>query len=247
MKEEKTKREEGNMSEIYDYRETHPSFGHVQVNRTQSSKSLNLFGSPVLHNEMIVMTISGCAALRGLHETNYYSREDLIKIAFSSVQFADLITQMNARGTPCTIIKIANQPIEDCPEQKPVELMQKEFDDEMKELKTYIMTLSTMVKEVLDATRIPKGKKDEIIKIVERMGNKLKHTYPFIANQFARQMDNTVAAAKAEIDAFVLQEIRAARTTGEVKKITAHMPEKGITSEHGISPIDELRSKFKKG
>jgi hypothetical protein len=85
-----------------EYTETHPSYGCISVNQT-SGRGV-LFGSEVIHQHFISLTIS--EARRVVDEPSEFvmANRELVQIAMTSAQFAEMITNPN-RGneTPCTI------------------------------------------------------------------------------------------------------------------------------------------------
>lgn len=85
-----------------EYTETHPSYGCIGISQV-SGKGV-LFGSEVYHQHFISITIS--EACRVVDEPREFvmSDRELVQIAMTQAQFAEMITSPNrASGVPCTI------------------------------------------------------------------------------------------------------------------------------------------------
>jgi hypothetical protein len=85
-----------------EYTETHPSYGCIGVSQV-SGKGV-LFGSEVSHQHFISITIS--EARRVVDEPREFimSDRELVRIAMTQAQFAEMITSPNrGDGVPCTI------------------------------------------------------------------------------------------------------------------------------------------------
>lgn len=234
------KRAESRTPQVSDWDEEHPSYANIEINRMQCGRPQNLFGSPVKHSQIICLKISSCKATRSLNDTHYFSGKHYIEVWLSPVQLADLITRMNSGGTPCTLRYFQGEEIDDCPQEKPTETMQAEFDNEMEKLKSEIFEIEKEVKKVLEDSRISTKSKDKVMEIIGKFRNKLKHTYPFIAEQFAKQMNKTASAAKAEADAFITNLIH---RTG-IKELGMEISNQRIESSHQITAVDELKEKL---
>jgi hypothetical protein len=87
-----------------EYTETHPSYGCIGLN--QSSGRGVLFGSEVVHQHFISLTIS--EARRVVDEPREFvmPERELIQVEMTQAQFAEMITSPNrGGGTPCTIAR----------------------------------------------------------------------------------------------------------------------------------------------
>ena len=85
-----------------EYSETHPSYGCIGISQV-SGKGV-LFGSEVSHQHFISITIS--EARRVVDEPREFvmSNRELVRIAMTQAQFAEMITSPNrGSGVPCTI------------------------------------------------------------------------------------------------------------------------------------------------
>lgn len=75
----------------------------LSFRRTHGGHS-NLFGSSIQHNDTIHMVLREGKVTRGLNEDWYVGGHEIIEVAMSQSQFAEVITSMNVdAGVPCTI------------------------------------------------------------------------------------------------------------------------------------------------
>lgn len=79
----------------------HPSYGILRLSRSNiSGEGVALFGSSILHNNTIRLSISKGWEERQGNEDRYYPMESLkneyIEVEMSYNQFADMITSLNS-------------------------------------------------------------------------------------------------------------------------------------------------------
>lgn len=79
----------------------HESYGKVSINRNQGEQ--NLVGAPWPTGHFMTLTISDAVRVEDSMNENYMSGREIIKIALSEVQFAQMITGIGTEGVPCTI------------------------------------------------------------------------------------------------------------------------------------------------
>ncbi|MCK9544454.1 MAG: hypothetical protein M0R03_20740, partial [Novosphingobium sp.] len=90
----------------------HESYGMISISKFTGNKS-QFFGSDLIHNGGVNITISGASKERKLSREWYSSEETLIKVNLSYNQFVDAITSgMNTSGVPCTVEYVNGKRIE---------------------------------------------------------------------------------------------------------------------------------------
>ncbi|AXQ69847.1 hypothetical protein HOU03_gp421 [Caulobacter phage CcrSC] len=82
-------------------REAHESYGMVQILRTSGERNLVGCDWPTGHY-MTLTVVEAERFTRGV-EQRFFGHKEILKIAFSEVQFAQLITGVGTMGVPCTI------------------------------------------------------------------------------------------------------------------------------------------------
>lgn len=189
-------------------KEEHESYGMLGFSRVSGGHS-NLFGSSIKHQQTIRMVLKHAVKERGLNRDWYYGKKQIVEVEMSQNQFAELITSMNVGdGVPVTIRWLNGKSMENCPEENKRELFEKEFEDRMIELNERLGKLTEDAERILNEKSAPKkSDKELILKQLQSFRQELSSNIPFVASQFNEQMDKTVAEAKGEVEAFVMNKV----------------------------------------
>ena len=84
------------------YRETHPSYGIIGINRVSGNS--RLFGSEVSHMHYLSLTVSEASRWVDPPREHLSAGRELIRISMTDSQFAEMITSPNqGQGVACTI------------------------------------------------------------------------------------------------------------------------------------------------
>ena len=183
--------------------EKHESYGVIGFNRSYGGERA-LFGSSILHNNVITLTIREGERDRCLNKDWYHGRRRLIEIEMSQSQFAELITSFGqGDGVPCTIRELMGERKADCP----FENKRMQFENEMKEHVEEIHSdTEKLIKEVAylfnEKKTLNKADKERVTDLLNKINREIKSNTPFIMSQFNEQMDETVKEAKGEVEAF---------------------------------------------
>lgn len=178
----------------------HPTFGTIAFSRGQGA-SRPLFGSSVLHNQIIRLEVSRAELSRNLNSDHIFNRDTIVEVEMSPTQFADAITGLNCgSGIPVTIRYVAQNSAEklwhtDPPYQNKVEQFNQEFKDDINNLSKEFDTVIALAKETKAQVRL--------VRALEMLKQGFKSNIPFVNQQFSEQMDKTVTEAKGEVEAFV--------------------------------------------
>lgn len=183
-------------------RETHPSFGLVSISRTSGQR--RLFDSPFTSQHFITLSVSRADRSRNdLHGNLIMPTEELIEISMSEVQFAAMISSLNAGlGTPCTLSRLDGKIIKE-PE---ADQTKQTFAHEARE---HFTDLAAMAAELEKLTNMsPKDVKAEQRErmrfLALKMHQSLTGNMDFFHERFQETMDKVVSAAKGEIQAHVM-------------------------------------------
>ena len=213
---EATREDDGSLS--------HPSFGTINISRGQCSENVNLFGSSILHRNVISITIHRAILHRDLNRDWIMPKAgtpSIVEVEMSTSQFADAITSFNqGEGTPCTITHINGMRMEEPPfESKRVEF-DREFQERMKLITNQNNQYYMRIAEILDKPSIGKHDREEIFKQLDQMRMQIQSNVPFIKSQFTEQMDKTVGEAKAEFDSHVDSRLKQLGLEGFKKQLS---------------------------
>jgi hypothetical protein len=185
--------------------ETHPSYGHAIFVRTTGH--IKLFQSPLDHHtEFITLTISESERRHDLGRDWRFARNPIIEVAFSSAQFAQLLTTLNVgEGAPCTIRRINNKEVPPIPEEEKTERgrIREDFAGELQKLISKFTSYQKEIEAILEKRSI--GKKDrELIRTAwQQVRQAVESNWPFVVEQFERSTTKLETAAKAEVEAVI--------------------------------------------
>ena len=207
----------------------HPSFGLIAFDRGTYAESLDgtghdrpLFGSSILHNSFISVTIRRAQLERRLNNDSIMADDSLpiIEIEMSTTQFADAITSLNqGEGTPCTIKMINRKKVSEPPFQNKRIQFDAEFETEMRNVASDTNKFYTNISQILDKPSIGKHDREEIMAQLGLLRQELSANMPFIKKQFTEQMDQTVLEAKNDVEAFLEGKVRKLGLEGFTKEL----------------------------
>lgn len=187
----------------------HPSYGMLSFSRCHSGGEKALFGSSILHNNTITLTLREGEVDRHLNRDWYHGQKRLFEVEMSYSQFAELISSMNqGDGIPVTIREVMGERKEDCPfENKRMEFVN-DFTNKIKEVQTVCNDLINNTKKLFDTKKpLNKSEKENILSQLETIKREVNSNIPFIADSFNEQMDKTVLEAKGEFESFIQNKI----------------------------------------
>ena len=199
-----------------------------------------LFGSPFSgHDNFVRLQIGSAERIRekGTVERYYGSmRGDFIEVHLSAGQFAELITTMNSgMGTPCTIHRINNQPVEPPPEEPAeMERVRSDFKHKAKELAKKMTSNREEVRQLMEKKALSQQDRKDILRAIDSLIMEVGSNMPFMLQLFAESTEKVVQHAKAEVDAFLASSITA-------KKLEALAAAKEDTMPllDGVEALDE--------
>lgn len=190
--------------------ETHPSYGMLEINRISCNRNVPLFGSSIVHNNMIELVIREAEVDRKYHKEYYLGRKKLISINMSYSQFMQAIISANTSGTPVTIKNFDGKDIE----QKSIldskkDLFEKEFQESIDKIFDNSVKTVKMASDFLEQTKpLTKTQKEELYNLLYKINQDLKENLKFILKSFKEQMDITITESHGEIEAFFDMKIK---------------------------------------
>lgn len=179
----------------------HPSFGTISFSRAQGNAGA-LFGSSIKHNHVIILRISH-AEKHLSHDNDYvFSRGTIVEACMSPTQFADAMTGSGSGGEAPITIQFT---------EKDGKIPQPTFENKRIEFeKEFQKRANDIYKHMAETVEKAKDKKVPrwLVHDMEVSMGWLKSNIPYLAEQFAEQMDKTITEAKAEVEAYVSDVIR---------------------------------------
>ncbi len=177
------------------------TFGCISFSRTHGTPQ-PLFGSSIKHSNQIMLEVKTAHLWRNLNMDRVHGDKILLRVIMSPTQFADAITSMNSGEIPVTIDYIAGQG--HFPEGAPFQNKVAQFNNEFA---ADIGKLGEDFDAVIKLAEQCKAQK-RLIGALEQLKMHFVNNVPFVAEQFAEQMEKTVTEAKGEIEAFAEGKVR---------------------------------------
>lgn len=175
----------------------HPAYGVVGSSRISGGG--RLFQSDFSHQYYRVIRIQRAELHRHLSNDWVHSTDTVIEVAMSEAQWNHFITNPNQAGTPCTIEQINHEMVPGLPRP---ESRRHQFKDEAaREAKEAFERLDHLL-EMLEGSELSQAARKELIGQAEGIRSALQSSLPFILEQFEEHMEEAVAAAKIEVDAY---------------------------------------------
>ena len=196
----------------------HQSFGLIAFDRVTYAESVDgtgqdrpLFGSSILHNSCITVTIRRATLQRHLNNDHIFADNSppIVEVEMSATQFADAITSLNqGDGTPCTIVMVDGKTIKAPPFENKRVQFDAEFESTMRDVGSKMNEFYAEIGRILSKTSIGKHDRGEIIQQLDLLRQEITSNIPFIKRQFTEQMDQTVLEVRNEFEEFVEGKIR---------------------------------------
>jgi hypothetical protein len=180
-------------------RTTHPAFAQISASRV--SGRAYLYGSDFDHQHYITLRIKRSQLHRNLSRDWHFDGEELIEVAMTEAQWATFLSSMNmGSGAPCTLERFNGQSVPSLPKPKPrADQFRAEMQKSMEKTDQRITDTITRIKEM----GLPKGKTETLVSALEGLKQQINSNLPFVASQFEEHMEDTVEAAKIEVQGYV--------------------------------------------
>lgn len=203
-------------------RDSHPTYGVVEINRVQSS-GCRLVGSSVEHNQYMMLRVSRADRHTSDYDSDkFYARERIIEVALSPAQIYGLLCNFNAGGTPCTIRNITGErPAGQPPCSSDVSQMKLALDNQDSRLTDSVEELSDEAESILSSKMLV-GDKKRLASKLRAIVRLLKDDAPFLHECNKERLEKMVAVARLEAEAGIAasaQEIGLDVMSGKVKLV----------------------------
>ncbi len=183
---------------------THPAFGLISASRIQSNGT-TLFDSNLKHNHYIEIEISGAILHRQKGYRYIHDKEKFIRVALSEAQWAAFVSSLNVgAGTPVTLRRVMGIERAELKPQPSREKFQAEFDEIQKEATGQLKNIIKNIKEFITNKKIPKKVGEELLYNLGIASGRAEDNAKFMSDCFTEDMEKTVNAGKAEIEAHAL-------------------------------------------
>lgn len=192
-----------------EWKHEHPSYGTISVHRV-SSNGTDLFMSSVKNSTFISLEV--CRAERTRHSTHsdfVFSRDPIVRLNMTELQFAQMITSMGiGGGVPCTIDRVGFEQIEDCPPDTRFAEFNTEIATDADETTSDLDELRAMLDELVEQPRVNKSQIRDLAAKMSKVLQDLKSNVPFLAKQVQKHTQTVIEDAKAQIDGHILDRVQ---------------------------------------
>lgn len=187
-----------------DVRVDHPAFGVIKV--THPSGPQTLFGSDLVHHESICIEISTAHIDRSLSRDWIHADRRVVEFRMSLAQWAHFVaSQGDGTGTPITFdCKPADLRWETVPG---IELVSNSAQNHRKDLENHVRNAVAAYKDavddiqrLIDAGKANKGELRDLHARLSVLTSRLAGTAGFVMESFHKSMEETVQAAKIEVE-----------------------------------------------
>jgi hypothetical protein len=135
------------------------------------------------------------------------SRDEIIEVEMTSLQFADMLTHMNiGDGVPCTIRHIQREQVPYIPEEDDTEVgrIRESFKKSMKEITSEerVTKAKEELSKILEKKAISKSDRRQIAWLIEKLFQDFGSNVPFVLNQFCDAAEKVQSEVKNELASF---------------------------------------------
>ena len=189
----------------------HPAYAMIGFCRVQGNPG-PLFGSQVTDHHTFMRLRIHHAERRHYLNSDWFSATHaegggqslIVEVDLSAVQLAELLTCPNVGdGVPCTLRYLEGAPpIEKPPEvTSPMEEVRDDFRRSAEHLASLVHTHHEEMKKLLP--KLTKKEREEAVRRMAMIEQEIHSNMPFVEQCFREVTEKSIAAAKAEVDAFV--------------------------------------------
>ncbi len=215
----------------------HPSYGMAQFSHRQGNPVL-FHSSLETHYNYVVLSVKTCELIREDTGDTLYGpmHGNIVEVAFSQSQFAELLTTMNiGAGVACTIQAREGKMVERPPQiASQTENMKAEFTDQAREFTKEILREADGIDELLKKPTLNRADRAKISSVLRSVSRELTDKMPFMVDMYQEATEKIKTDAKAEVEGFMVGAVRqaglAALAAGKVDVSPPQLP------PHGKSP-----------
>lgn len=178
----------------------HKAFGSVKFSRCYGSQ--RFYGSELQQHSYITLEISEAQLIREIGwDRSYSPRKPIVTCRMTATQFAELLTNMNAEGVPCTLEYVNGEKVEELPNvESQQEFTNRKYAEELQEmLNSYEKNIAEM-STLLEKKTLSKADKKKIRGVFPNLRSEIHSTLPFLIEEFTKQTNKVVVEAKAEME-----------------------------------------------
>lgn len=191
------------------FRYSHPSYGMISVSRSSSNTKEPLFGSEVATDSVISIKLSQACVEQSVGRNWYFDKQVIAEAKMTSHQYAELISNPNTQGTPCTIhyrsdlgrIKYRAMDTQ-------VEYVESKIERQSSKLKKDVTEKMSDISELLNRKGAMKvSEKQELLGKIVSLTRQITSDLPFYETCMKENIEKMKSQAQIEIDSMVAHAI----------------------------------------
>lgn len=193
-----------------DKEESHPSYVVARFSRVTGNPG-PLFGSSLAqHPSFVELEVVRATCQHHLGRDWIHSHgQPLITVKFSATQFAELLTTMNVgSGVPGTMSRFDGL---DVPRpsfvDREIVKVRNGFREKMARLAADVKRDRQEIQDIIAKKALTQADREIISRKLEKIDREIGANAPFMLESFEESAAKVVTAAKAEVDAFVMQAV----------------------------------------
>ena len=184
----------------------HPSYGMIHLSRqTCSGEGTPLFGAKHPSTNMISLTIEKAQNTQDLGKNWYYGYEDVTEVLMTPVQYAELISNPNTNGVPCTIKYTSKDGnIKYRPHATEIDHLDVKIKEKLSGLSSDVKGKKERAKELLTQKgTLKKADKEELLSLILNIDRDIQDNIPWYKEQMEKSLDKMVMEANSDIESLV--------------------------------------------
>lgn len=175
--------------------------GRISWSRVMCSLPQPMFGTEIKTSNPVKIVISNASEERELNHNWFFTKERIVELEMTPIQWAEFLTSGNTEGVPCTLKYIRGQGNLSEPKVEDVkEIFNNEVEQHFDEIKEDFSNLSSKVKAL--SMKIGKTNTKELEDLLYKLNMNITSNMNYIKKTFKEEMTGIVAKAKAEFNAY---------------------------------------------
>ena len=182
--------------------------GRISWSRIMCSSPQSMFGTEIKTSNPVKIVISNAAEERDLNRNWIFTKERIVELEMTPIQWAEFLTSGNTEGVPCTLKYVRGEGNLSEPKVEDIKkVYNNEVDQHFDEIKEDFSTLSSKVKAL--SMKLGKENTKELEDLIYKLNMNINSNMDYIKKCFKEDMTEMVGKAKAEFNAYVEDRIQA--------------------------------------
>lgn len=179
-----------------DLRETHPSYGVVQVSRV--SGNTLLFNTNFTHHNFVSLSISTADMTRSISRDWIQPKRTIIEVFLSQAQWVSMLSSAGVgEGTPCTISYMEGEQVPKISRQIS---RREQFKEGMKSTFDKAFKALSKLEDLIEELGLSKIKKDKLLQEVTTSKLNIAENISYVMETFEEHIEESIEAIKVEIE-----------------------------------------------